>query len=330
MSNTLLQKIRVVPLAAESLGVRSMCAFVETPDVRVLLDAGVSLAPNRFGFPPHPLEYKAMRECRRRIREAAEKADVVTISHYHFDHHTPSYIDWCYNWSSAEVSQEIYLGKSVLMKSYRADVNFNQRRRGWMFVKTGGKDAKKLEVADGKTFRFGETKLKFSRPVYHGSEGTALGWVLMTCVHHGDESFLFAPDVQGPMYNPTLKIILTYRPRLLMIGGPPVYLAGFRVQEEKVRLGIRNLAELAENIPVIILEHHMLRDEKWRGFAKPVFDSASRADHRVFTAAEFLGVENKLLESQRRRLYEEQPPDAEFERWLKLPQPKRKLTPPPV
>ena len=87
----MLRKIRVVPLAAESLGVRSMCTYVETPDVRILLDAGASLGPSRFGFPPHPREYEAMATCRERISKAAEKAELVTLSHYHFDHHTPSY-----------------------------------------------------------------------------------------------------------------------------------------------------------------------------------------------------------------------------------------------
>jgi len=115
-----------------------------------------------------------------------------------------------------------------------------------------------------------------------------------------------------------------------MIGGPPTYLSGFRVQEEKVRMGIENLAKLAEKIPITILEHHLLRDEKWRKLTKQVFDTASKAGHKVVTAAEFLEAENTLLESQRDKLYEEQPPDAEFERWLKLPLLERKLTPPPV
>ncbi len=69
----MLRYINVVPLAAESLGVRSMCTFVETADVRVLLDAGVSLGPYRLGFPPHPREYEALKESRRRIAEAAER-----------------------------------------------------------------------------------------------------------------------------------------------------------------------------------------------------------------------------------------------------------------
>ncbi|RLI05497.1 hypothetical protein DRO22_02660 [Candidatus Bathyarchaeota archaeon] len=98
---TQLKKIRVHPLAFESFGVRSMCTYVETPDIKVLLDAGVALGPNRFGFPPHPREYAALKERREIIVKTAEKADVVTISHYHFDHHTPSFTDWANLWSSA-------------------------------------------------------------------------------------------------------------------------------------------------------------------------------------------------------------------------------------
>jgi len=56
----MLKHIKAVPLAAESLGVRSVCTYVETWDVRILLDAGVSLCSNRYGFSPHPLEYEAI------------------------------------------------------------------------------------------------------------------------------------------------------------------------------------------------------------------------------------------------------------------------------
>ena len=171
----MLKKIRVVPLAAESFGVRSMCSYVETSDVKILLDAGVWLGPNRFGLPPHPKEYEALAECRKKIADAADKAEVVTISHYHFDHHTPSYTDWCNNWSSEEVARQIYEGKTVLAKNYRSKINASQRCRGWMFSKTGGNYAKKLHYADGKAFEFGETKLRFSEPVFHGPEHSQLG-----------------------------------------------------------------------------------------------------------------------------------------------------------
>lgn len=324
------RRIRVVPLAAESFGVRSMCTFVETPDVRVLLDAGVSLAPKRLGFPPHPREYEALQACRQRIAEAAEKAEVVTVSHFHFDHHTPSFEDWCYNWCSAEVSRRIYEGKLVLIKNYRSVVNFSQRRRGWMFTKTGGKHAEKLEVADGKMFEFGDTKLKFSEPVFHGSKNTPLGWVLMTTIEADNERFLFTSDVQGPMYNPTLNMILAEKPQLIMIGGPPLYLAGLHVRKEDADRGIRNLAEVVRNVPTTILEHHILREERWRELSKPVFEAASEAGHVVVTAAEFVHEETSVLESQRRRLFETEPPSPEFQKWTNLPALKRKKIKPPL
>jgi len=326
----MLNKIKVVPLAEESLGVRSMCTYVETSDVKVLLDAGASLAPNRLGYPPHPKEYKAMAECRERISKAAEEANVVTLSHYHFDHHTPSYTDWLCNWSSADVAKKIYWGKLVLVKSYRSMVNFSQRRRGWMFKKTGGSYAERLEIADGRTFEFGDTKLRFSDPVFHGPENSALGWILMTTIEYGDERVLFASDVQGPMHNPTLDIILAEEPQLVIMGGPPTYLAEFRVKDEHIQQGMQNLENLVRKVPTTILEHHILRDGKWRSLSQPVFDVAAEMGHKVFTAAEFAGKENNLLEFRRRQLFESEPPSQEFEKWMKLPQPKRKMAKPPI
>lgn len=323
-------KIRVQPLAEESFGVRSMCTYVETADVRVLLDAGASLGPSRFRLPPHPKEYKAMTICRAKISAAAEKADVVTVSHYHFDHHTPSYTDWFSNWSSAEVAREIYEGKLLLVKNYRTKINPSQRRRGWLFQKTGGKHGEKLVFADGRTFEFGDTKLRFSEPVFHGVGNSALGWVLMVTVEYEDERVLFTSDVQGPMYNPTLEAILSENPQLVIVGGPPTYLSGFRVEEEHIEQGLCNLEVLAQRVPVTVVGHHLLRDENWREQSRLIFDAAERAGHKVVTAAEFMGAKDKPLESHRRLLYENEPPDQQFEKWLKLPILKRKKTRPPV
>lgn len=323
-------KIKVVPLADESFGVRSMCTYVETADVRVLLDAGASLGPSRFGLPPHPKEYRALAVCREQISQAAEKADVVTLSHYHFDHHTPSYTDWFSHWSSEEVAKEIYEGKLVLVKNYRVMTNFSQRRRGWMFRKTGGKYAKRLEVADGKTFEFGDTTVRFSDPVFHGTGDSALGWVLMTTIEYENERVLFASDVQGPMHTPTLERIISETPRLVIIGGPPTYLSGFRVAEEHIRQGMRNLERLVQRVSATILEHHLLRDEQWKEQLQPVFDAASERGRKVVTAAEFVGEGNNLLEFRRRELYEREPPGRKFQRWMRLPISEKKKTKPPI
>jgi predicted metallo-beta-lactamase superfamily hydrolase len=326
----MLRKIRVLPLAAESLGTRSMCTFIETKDLRAILDGGVSLAPSRFGLPAHPREYDAIIESRKAIEEKASIADVVTISHYHFDHHTPSFVDWVCNWSSPEIAQKIYENKLVLLKNYKVNINFSQRRRGWVFAKTGGKYAKKLEAADGKTLKFGDTSLRFSTPIFHGSEESSLGWILTTAIECEGERVVFAPDVQGPMYDAALKMIMAERPRLLIIGGPPLYLADFRVPETQIQESLKRLKQLAASVQLIILEHHLLRTKNWREEAKTVFETAHETGHKVMSAAEFLGKKDNLLEASRKELFEAEPPNSGFKKWTKISMPARRLVKPPL
>jgi predicted metallo-beta-lactamase superfamily hydrolase len=328
----MLKKIKVTPLAAESFGVRSMCTLVETPDVKVLLDAGISLCPYRFRLPPHPVEFKTIDKLRRRIAEAAETAEVVTISHYHFDHHTPSYEDWLVNWTEAnETARQIYHGKKVLMKNPKEKINASQRQRAWLFQKTGGKYATMLEPADGKTFTFGKsTVMRFSEAVPHGPDNSMLGWVVMALIEYESERFMFAPDVQGPMSTHTLELIKSANPQVIMIGGPPFYLGGFRVSEAQLQLGLKNLVSIVETAPLTILEHHALRDEQWRQRTKQVYNAALNAGHRVMTAAEFAGEKNKFLESKRKQLYLDAPPPKEFEKWMREGLTKKSSTKPPI
>ena len=314
----MLEKLKITPLAAESFGARSMCTLVETPDLCILLDAGVSLAPYRFSLLPHPIEFQAMVNLRKRIALAADKAQVVTISHYHFDHHTPSYEDWLVNWTQAtETARQIYEGKTILMKNPKDKINASQRQRAWMFQRTGGKYSHKLESADGRNFAFGKTSVRFSKAVPHGPEDSTLGWVVMTTVEHGEERFLHAPDVQGPMSQHTLEMILTEKPDVLMVGGPPSYLGGFKVEDNQLQKGFANLKTIVNVIPDTILEHHMLRDEQWRQKTEEIFNAAEAAGHCLVTAAEYLGEKNLFLEYDRKRLYEENPPSKEFREWMK-------------
>ena len=326
----MLKKIKVIPLADESFGVRSMCTLIETADTKILLDAGVSLASKRLGYPPHPREYQALIDCRKKISDAAKQADVITISHYHFDHHTPSYTDWFTNWSSTQIAKEIYNGKLVLTKSYRSAVNASHRRRGWMFKKTGGRYAKKLENADGKTFLFGETTLSFSKPVFHGLENPEMGWVLMASIQFKDEKIVFASDVQGPMYSNTLDKILAEKPNLVIVGGPPTYLAGFKVKKEYIKMGTQNLKNLVEKIQTTIVGHHTLRDEQWENYFQPIVDAAKEKGNRVLTAAKFSGQKNNFLEFRRRQFFETEPPTCKFENWMKMPIQERRLKRPPI
>ena len=316
--NNPLTKIKVTPLAAESFGVRSMCTLVETPDSTLLLDAGISLAPYRFNLPPHPIEFQTIARLRKTIAEAADKAQVTTISHYHFDHHTPSFEDWVSNWTQdGETAQQIYHDKTVLSKDLKENINASQRRRAWMFKKTGGKHAKTVESADGKTFTYCQTTLRFSEAVPHGSEDAMLGWVIMVVVEVGNERFMFAPDVQGPTSTHTAQLILNAKPTVIMLGGPPLYLEGIRTELSQLEKGLRNLERIVEVVPLTILEHHALRDESWRPKMERVFQKACQVGHSIMTGAEYVGKENMFLESTRKQLYLNYPPSEEFELWTK-------------
>jgi predicted metallo-beta-lactamase superfamily hydrolase len=325
-----LSKIKVAPLAAESFGVRSMCTLIETPDVAVLLDAGISLCPYRFSLPPHPIEFQTIRRLRKKMTEAADKAQVVTISHYHFDHHTPSFEDWIVNWTEAtETARRIYQNKIVLMKNPKEQINAGQRQRAWLFQKTGGKYAKALVAADGKAFTYGKTALKFSVAVDHGSENSMLGWVIMVLVEHENERFMFAPDVQGPMVTSTLELILKAEPSVIMVGGPPFYLEGSRVTMSQIEQALRNLESIVQAVPTVILEHHALRDEAWKQKMAKVYEKASETGHSIMTAAEYNGNENMFLESKRKQLFEDFPPSEEFKQWMKTLK-NRKIDLPPI
>jgi predicted metallo-beta-lactamase superfamily hydrolase len=154
--------------------------------------------------------------------------------------------------------------------------------------------------------------------------------VLMTSIGYADEKVVFASDVQGPMHVSTLNWILAEKPQLVIVGGPPTYLAGFKVPDKCIELGMQNLKSLVENVPTTVLGHHILRDERWRSYVQPVFDAATENGNKVLTAAEYLGKENSFLEFRRRQLFEMEPPSSEFEKWIKMPMQRRKLEKPPI
>jgi len=321
--------IRVLPLAFESLGVRSMCTFVETPDLGILMDAGAALGP-RQSLLPHPLEYEALLRSRERIREFSRRARVVTVSHYHHDHYTPNFTDFVWLWSSEAESRAIYEGKEVYAKDFRNSINFSQRRRGWLFHRFAEGVAGRVEVADGRSFEFGSTRLSFSRPVPHGEEGGRLGWVLMATVEYGGQKVMFASDVQGPSSDSAMGAILSEAPDLLIIGGPPTYLSGYGVGEAAIERGLRNLAEICGRVRRVVVDHHLLRDEGWEARLRPALEAAAANGNIVMTANELIGEDRNLLECRRRELYRALKPSEEFFEWTRLDPEERRLTPPPL
>jgi hypothetical protein len=302
--------IKVLPLAFESFGIRGMATYVETDDLKLLIDPGSALGP-RFNLSPHELEYVALVRSRERILDWARKAMVLTVSHYHFDHYVPFFENWLWIWSSPDLAERLYRGKLILAKDPTSNINPSQRRRGYLFWKQGGELAE-MRVADGKKFTFGGTKLRFSEPLSHGPEGSQVGLVLMLTIEAGGFKFMHASDVQGPVEESSLELILREKPDFLIIGGPPLYLRGFRIEESDLSRALENMRKLACSVPSLLIDHHLLRSLDYQEFLKPAYADAGKRKHRLLAASELLGIRPELLEAKRKELHERKPIEREW------------------
>jgi len=283
--------MKIIPIAADSLGTRSMATFVETSDCRICIDPSVSLGPRRYGLPPHPFEYKRMDEHWESIKNYAEKAEVLVLTHYHYDHHEPNF-------------PEMYEDKVVLIKHPEENINRSQRQRADFFLKQIEDLPEKIEYADGRGFNFGETGVVFSNAVFHGT-GSRLGYVVEVCVREGEESFVFTSDVEGPNTKEQTDFIIKENPGIVYLDGPLSYMLGYRYSYESLEMAVENMLRILREteLDTLIIDHHLLRDLKWRERIARVFETGKE----VLTAAEFLGVENELLEARRKELFKEQP-----------------------
>jgi predicted metallo-beta-lactamase superfamily hydrolase len=292
--------MKITPVAADSLGTRSMATFVETGDCNICIDPAVSLGPRRYGLPPHPLEYKKRDEHWESIKKYAEDSDVLILTHYHYDHHDPEF-------------PEMYRGKTVFIKHPTENINRSQKGRAEFFLKRIDGMPGKLEYADGREFSFGDTGIHFSDAVFHGT-GNRLGYVVETCIREGDKSFVFTSDVEGPNTKEQTDFILKENPSVVYLDGPLSYMLGYRYSYESLAGAVENILRILNGTDVekLVIDHHLLRDLNWKEKIARVFD----AGKEVLTAAEFLGVGNNQLEARRKDLFKEHPVrESTLERW---------------
>lgn len=307
--------VAVTPLAAESLGVRSLAVLVQTPDAGILLDPGVALG-FRGKLHPHPLEYQVLAQRRTAIQEAARKVDLIVVSHYHHDHFMPFFQNYALFWSNREDATALYQQRRIWCKDIRKNVNWSQQGRGYNFIRFVQRIAKEVAYADGRALKLGTTLIRFSPAVPHGESGTPLGWVIMTTIKHNDVTVVHASDVQGPMVEDTAKWILAQHPQLLILAGPPTYLCPKRVEPTSISKAEKNLKQLTRKVPIIIVDHHLLRDQDWRDWFDPVQKVAQDNGHQLLTVAGTLNTSEKSLESQRAELYAKNPPSSDFNGWV--------------
>ena len=285
----------ITPLAAESFGVRSSAFFIETADVKILIDPGVSLAASRFDLTPHALEIRAMNERWRSIKDHAARADILVITHYHFDHFDPT-------------EPIVFNNKVLLIKHPSEAINASQRERARELIRNYRTLPRRVEFADDRVFEFGKTCMRFSPAVPHGPD-TTVGWVVEASVREEDSCFLYSSDIVGACREEHLQFILSEEPDTLYLDGPLTSLLGQGFSLDELRTSISNINRLLEmpKLKTLIIDHHLLRDKNWKDEMRAVYAKAEAVGKKMVTMAGFLGRDDVLLEARRGQLYKQQP-----------------------
>jgi uncharacterized protein len=277
--------VRIIPLAADSLGVRSMATYVEAGSTGLLIDPGATLAPARYGLPPSAEEWDALKRANDRISAYAARARYVFVSHYHEDHFRSD--------------PATYEGRVVLAKDPRRMVSGAQARRAHELWTALGERAR-VQPADGAALSTPDLDLRVSPPLPHGIEGTTLGYVVALTVtdYREHQRFVFASDVQGPLSPVAAAWLIQQRPTTLYLSGPASYVER-EVGTAAIDRAVDNLRRILDATGCrVIMDHYAMRDPRCSTRFEALW-----ATGRVVTAAAHLGVDPRPLEARRDRLW---------------------------
>jgi len=118
-----------------------------------------------------------------------------------------------------------------------------------------------------------------------------------------DKNFkiLHTSDTGGAVDTGSKDYIISKQPDLIVMDGIASYLTGYRIKRENLEISGKNLNEILEKTTAtIILDHHLLRDLKYKTYFPGAYTTYR---NRVKTFAEYLGMENNQLEARRKELY---------------------------
>ncbi len=282
--------MRVDVVGTESLGVRGLCCVVHTRQRRIVMDPGLALGYMRNGFLPHPRQVAAgVAVARLILRHLAEATDVV-ISHYHGDH-IPLAAANPYQLPLFEAAP--FLKRPRLWGKDPADEpgRFVERCRD-------------LETAAGHTIHYcngrQEGLFTFSEAMPHGDGNADMGSVMMTRIEEDGEVFVHASDIQL-LDDAPVSVILDWSPSILLVSGPPLYR---HLDPDHLEAARERALRLARAVPFCIMDHHLLRSRSGLEW----LDELGRMTHgNAQCAADYMGVDRRLLEADRVMWYESEP-----------------------
>jgi len=281
--------MKIEILGAESLGVRGLCCFITTEYQKILIDPGIALGYTRYKLLPHPLQVALDEKIQKKIIKAWSQATDIVISHFHGDH-IP-----LVNANPYQLNIEKIAG-------------LNPRAKLWAKLShlspTEKKRAEPLSLILDKNLIPAEEKehkvLRFSKAVPHGKADNNLETVMMTKIEE-DCVFVHASDIQL-LNNESVSQIVSWKPDIVLASGPPLYLS--ILSKDQIRNAWRNASRLSESVDTLIIDHHLLRDDTGIQWLRKL---SSKSNKTILCGADFMNKPRRLLEAQRKHLYEQMP-----------------------
>ncbi len=337
----------------DSMGAKSSSILIG----RVLVDPGAAAMQ-----PSYPLPAEEKRELRRRavkaIIDAAEAAEALVVTHYHYDHHLRvydgdlpepglpyrkarlivaknpnTYINES-QWKRArELLRDLLRLYGLDLNSYLAEpgkIDFNDpvntlsealsrsfgdydaRRREllrkgrqwfnnlkklwasgpWVRETIEIPNGPKIVLTDSGFFEVSGVRFNLLGPHFHGVEYDRTGWVVPVLAESRGLRILYTSDLMGPIIEDYAYEIVRLRPNILILDGPPTYLYPYMFNRVNLERAVSNAVRILEetaSLKLVIYDHHLLREKKWRERVSKVFETSRRTGIPVLTASECLG-----------------------------------------
>jgi hypothetical protein len=115
--------------------------------------------------------------------------------------------------------------------------------------------------------------------------------VFSTIIEHDGNTLIHTSDLNGPIIEDYAEMIIDENPDILILDGPMTYMYGYLLNKTNLNRAIENAKRIVEEIDaeVIIYDHHLPRENKFRDRTRKVWDAAKKYNKNLMTAAEFLG-----------------------------------------
>ncbi|MCD6514654.1 MAG: MBL fold metallo-hydrolase [Candidatus Odinarchaeota archaeon] len=353
--------VEIFPIWSDSLGAKSFSVFIKTSDISIFIDAGIAVMHPSFPLDADKI-MKYYDDGWMRILEFVKMADIVTITHYHYDHYSPDALDiykgkiilakdpnQYINESQRERALEFYSGlseflmkkqlefgqreeiiriedpmeklpmamsidygdyagrkKELLEKGFKWYEKLVKKWNNWKIIPEIKYEDTEVIFADGKTFKFGNLKIHFQKPMFHGIEFSRVGWVLPIVIEIGDIKILYSSDLNGPIIEDYAEWIINKNPDVLFIDGPATYMIPYTLNLINFRRTLKNLEAIVRSVrsKIIFLDHHLTRDLRFRLRLEPIYSIARENKVKIKTFAEWFNkvpIAEKLFQEKQEK-----------------------------